>query len=500
MRFSILLLASLLARTAADLDVGVPSGSPLDHVRRAVKTPAGGDDTPTRDVRGTGTVSEDRNGGFAPLDGPFSVDFGGHLRWSPSLPNGTPTPGGAALPPVSNDLYLYTSACFLMVLLHPSQVSERELVSFLIEIGEPALMAASAAKNESALQRMAREVTAAVAQVPLRSSAGSDEFERKVIRELTSSHPYEPGFAKDLLTLPDGVAVPVLLKLSGSGSPSFLQRNAVFALRAFDSPEILPRMRALLKSGDRVVRNRALAVLIRDRDREAVPELAKLLETEDLPFRSYVAHALGRIGDPAASVPLLRALRKSKGDPEFLWTALPALARLGVGGPAVEKDLHSFERGIAALGEAIPRVRPDRPDPPGLKRKILLERVAIARHVLSDGSVPLPSPVSAASCNRPLLAEVPEMLRVRESRRKASPLTDPVDEEPERPDPESGIAGSVYLEIQRTLNEYHGVKGIQLRGESVQIFTETEEDAADLRILLGKEIRGVRLEIQVDAK
>ncbi|MHC4608708.1 MAG: HEAT repeat domain-containing protein, partial [Planctomycetota bacterium] len=201
-------LVLLLAVPAADLDVGVPRGSPLDLVRVPVETPSGPRGTPT------GWDTQQHSARF---------------------PNPFP-------------------------LLHPAQVSELEIASYLVEFGEPAAFAAEGAATEPALKNLVsyvRESCGRMSRMPPKWKTKNDA-EKRILEELSRKYPYEGTFGRELMKHEEEVGLPLVLALAESCPNRFVKRNAVFALRVFDNPAVLPVLRRLVKSGDRVVRNRAV--------------------------------------------------------------------------------------------------------------------------------------------------------------------------------------------------------------------------------------------------
>jgi hypothetical protein len=277
----------------------------------------------------------------------MTLDWATHLQWRPEGapvdwrdPGLAPTPTNAPAPRlpekwdlkdypprVPEPLYTYAAARFLMVALHPAQVSEAELTEFMIEMGDAGYFAATAAKAEPRLTPMCRAVMDAVGPVP-KDAPGrpSTVIAQKVALDLILNTPYEPAFGQWILSQSAATTRPVLLDIVKNERHPLLVRNAVFILRCFNDPDVVPVLRDLLfKTSDKVVRNRALAALVRWRDPEIVDWLVKRIGGDDT-FRVMAVWALGRIGAPAAIDPLLEAVKKAP--PEFLWSAIPALGRL----------------------------------------------------------------------------------------------------------------------------------------------------------------------------
>lgn len=501
--FSLFLLPS-----PRDLDVGVPPGSPLSFVRIPVESPrAERKAVSTGPRRGPGqtvTTALDRVPRKpVPLSRPLTLDFGGHLRWKPKDPRGTagtPTGGGRlpGYPPLyPQSLYVHCASFFLMVMLHEDEVSPREIMCYLVELGEPAAYAATAVVGEQSLKPMAEYVLQSAGGVPswaprIRSRL---EIDKRIATELILAFPYEDRFGEEFLKLPGRVSVPSLVKVSAMRGHSFLTRNCVYALRLFDEEEVLPVLRKHLKSKDRVVRNRALAALIRWQDREIVKWLIDQLDSPDKPFRSYALFALGRIGDRRGVSAIARMTRRYAGDWEFLWGALAALARLRDSG-----------KEVTTLLEKIPGLLGRMPLP-DKRRKILSERVRIVRaYGGNPGEQAWMRTARVEEANRKLVEEWLEIERNRAelARRAALPPSPPSRPSPPAPPPKPAKpvpvpapapspAQKVLAESRDSLLEYTGVRSVRAAGRVIHVKVETEADAMDLRILLGREFRGILL-------
>jgi hypothetical protein len=492
-----------------DLDVGVPPGSPLDFVRIPVATP----NTPRRDVPtpagGPGATVVERPLDRVPrkpipLSRPLTVDFESHLQWKPSeiRPNGTPTGAGPLVgyPPLEpRDLYLHCASFFLMLLLHEDQVSPREVLSYLVEIGEPAAYAATAVRVEEPLRALADYVIAAAGGLPPTAPRPSKvKADDDIARELVLAFPYEDRFGAEFLKLPGNVALPSLTKLAESKGHSFLARNAVYALRLYDEDQVLPTLRTLLKSQDKVIRNRALAALLRWQDREIVPWLIDQLSSTDLPFRSYALYALGRIGDRRAVDPVLKSAKALAGDWEFLWGALTTLARL--------RD--SSDEVSAFLGR-VPGIL-NRLTLPEARRQILAERVRITAGTLGNKTEQTwMRTAKVQEANRRLVeewleSERPPMEPVKPppaavAPRNPVPAPDLAVPRPPPPTPAAPPSPSALAlsTARERLLDYRGVRSVRGERDAIVIEAATEEDVVDLQILLGSEVNGVRVEFQI---
>jgi len=384
----VLLTAGLAGAFTPDLDVDVPTGNPFDTMKMPASTPTGGTRASVESkgappktaapvpvpASGGGpgaTVAEDPKKkpppkppmGLPGITAPSTVDWPNHLKWSPNDKNvlrsfdpekpdvetGTPAGGAPAepvkwefkgFPPdVPNNIYVYCFARYLMVLLHRPMVSEREQIEFLIEMGYPARYAGTAVTQDKELEPMAKIVIDAegpmLEQLPPKPHG---EVAQRVYLDLLSKYPYDSGFASYILSQPSEITLPVLLDIIKKSKHPLLVRNAVFVLRCFDNREVVPVLRTLLtKTPDKVVRNRALAALVRWQDDQIVDWLEKQLGGPDVSFKSYALWALGRIGAPIC-IEKIMAYIKATPDRETLWAAIPALGWLGEVAPADKKQ------------------------------------------------------------------------------------------------------------------------------------------------------------------
>jgi HEAT repeat protein len=434
----ILLTAGLAAAfTPFDLDVDVPSGNPFDSIKMPKDTPTGGTrggvetragpnkppvpvpapaPAPASGGAAGATVAEDPKKapppkpplGLPGITSIATVDWPNHLKWNPSDKNvlrefedrpdvATGTDAGQPVkwefkefpPSVPNNMYVYCLARYLMVMLHRPMVSERELTEFLIEMGYPARYAGTACVGEKELEAMAKAVIDAegpMVENPPAKPPG--EVAQRVYLDLLTRYPYDSGFAGYILSQPSEVTLPILLKIVTTQKHPFLVRNAVFVLRCFNNPEVVPVLRTLLtKTQDKVIRNRALAALARWQDEEVVPWLVKQLAGPDVSFKSMVLWALGRIGSPLAIDPVIAFTKASLSDRETLWAAIPALGWLGESAlgdkkKKVEDFLVSIKPAVNAVAE--PPGYDGRytavktPDPPNASKTLLDQRLVMA--------------------------------------------------------------------------------------------------------------------------
>ena len=387
MRITGLLLLAAACLAPRDLDVETLTGSPFDALKlprpRAEKEPPR---YPSQ--RSPLPLPNELSGILAPA----SVDAESHLEWK----HGTLRKAGSVTDPapiewdmtrypptVSETLYTYVASRYMMVLLHPAQVSESELCETMIEMGDGCTEAAAACRAD--LPKLAELVMAAVGKPPKDApKKPDDETFRAVVAELATMSPYEPGFGRWMLSMRSDPLLSILEKIIEADENAVVTRNAVFLLRCFDDPKVLPLLRSQAKSKDKVIRNRAVAALAARADEESIPWLAEQLAGEDKPFRCMAAWALGRVASPKGLGPLLEAART--GDPEFWWSAIPALARLADGLSIEERaklleSLVALEKRVSAIANAkavTEKFAASAPDAANLRRTILAERLRIA--------------------------------------------------------------------------------------------------------------------------
>ena len=141
-----------------------------------------------------------------------------------------------------------------------------------------------------------------------------------------------------------------------------------------------------MKTQDKVIRNRALAALVRWQDDQIVDWLEKQLGGPDVSFKSYALWALGRIGAPV-SIDRIIAYAKATPDRETLWAAIPALGWLGEGAPPDKKQkivdfLTALRNTAATIGD--PAGYDGRysalknPDPANANKTILDQRITMS--------------------------------------------------------------------------------------------------------------------------
>jgi putative membrane-bound dehydrogenase-like protein len=113
--------------------------------------------------------------------------------------------------------------------------------------------------------------------------------------------------AVDTLGAKGAEAVPALADVL-KGKSAEARRNAVWAATRIDHADARAAVRRALDDAEETVRQTAIHSISVRRDRDAVPELLKLLKGPSLQNRRAAAEALGRIGDKAAVPALLEAV------------------------------------------------------------------------------------------------------------------------------------------------------------------------------------------------
>lgn len=130
-------------------------------------------------------------------------------------------------------------------------------------------------------------------------------------RRLDDPRPAVRRRAREALAARGAAAIPALaatvVHAGDRGESPQARENAVWAAGQVDLPEAREVVRRALEDRDATVRQAALNTISRSCDREAVPQLVELLESDSGLNRRVAAEALGRIGDAAVVPSLLRA-------------------------------------------------------------------------------------------------------------------------------------------------------------------------------------------------
>ncbi len=432
-----LALAAGATAAYADLDVGVPPGTPFDWVtalpRRiptgAVRIATGaetskeeGDGQPhtvsrAPDVPKTHINNEDLGRvlpmGYARI---LTPDITRHLPWVNERPVQETFEGGkksssggnnakegpevqATYPPmVGEDLHWMGLAVILRKLTHPNLISDAESVHLLIGMGEAVLPPLTAASQQAAIKHWVDEVRADVGAFPARKPralGGARTLEEKMLlrlaaEDLASSYPcgLEGDFAPHVLALDPEETVPLLVRYLEESDHSFLRRNACSLLGNYlgDMPTNA-LVKAFLETKDGVIRERAIDALARRRSTVILPQLEKLAAQKGLP-QTLALWAIGAIGEPKPAHICVKALSKLD-DPDVLWAAIPAVGRAQHEKPkdaitALRACAHFLSDPPAGTYDQLAQLQPDVPDAPLLKATCLLEMAIVALARLGD--------------------------------------------------------------------------------------------------------------------
>lgn len=114
--------------------------------------------------------------------------------------------------------------------------------------------------------------------------------------------------------------IEVLAPLAAQHEQQLVRLHAIWALGMIgrDEPAAFSSIMPLLADTDDEVRAQAAKVLGEARYREAADGLTKLLQDPKRRVRAFAAHALGRIGKPAAIKPLMEMLRENDDQDVYL--------------------------------------------------------------------------------------------------------------------------------------------------------------------------------------
>ncbi len=324
MRTITLLVGAALLSAPRDFDAKPLPGSPLDSLKRASGV---GPRYSSQLLPLPSTLL----GAIQPLTSDAVTHAGSSLKkktarpWGEALPKPVDWDMKAYPPTLSDDVYAYAMLRCMAITLHKSQMSEAELIEAMIEMGDGASDVACAAKSE--LPTLAKAVAEAIGTPPRDAPAKPEgELAAFIVAELATVSPYEPAFGRWMTQLRNDQILPILLAIIEAKENLVVTRNAVFMLRCIQDPKVVPVLRDLLKSNDKVIRNRAIVALVGWEDEKTAEWLAERLAGDDVTFRTMAAWALGKIGSPKSLTALIEAA--VKGGPEFLWSALPAIARL----------------------------------------------------------------------------------------------------------------------------------------------------------------------------
>lgn len=365
----------------ADLDVSIPPGTPLDWSFRRTIVLSGDDDyEKPKAVNDTGTYEDylkqlqsvaEAAMANKPIDpwaesGILTRDLFGELDWTGSQTTGEAgsiqySPVQETYKPELTGVMRFTMiGSFARVLLYGrSKVSPQEAAYQLIEVGQPALFAARAAKGASDVNRgniasdaqltqdVARYVLAAVGDAagpPPNPVAGKNEFETLVNRLISYelgggyAYDYDPNFARGLRLL-GREALPALLDAAKRHPHKLIRRNAVAMIAAYSDAVVTETLLELCADDDAVVSTRAVMAVVKRKAPGGPAMVRKLMKaSRNFYQQSFLVWALGGLSDPDSVPMVLTWARKglvgadANTARDILWSALPALVRLRADG------------------------------------------------------------------------------------------------------------------------------------------------------------------------
>lgn len=350
-----------------DLDVGIPPGTPASWGQRfPAITPRGG---PLFPITGPGKKAQPKPGlkpgekdnrtvvksTTVDMDVHIATSFGvvriltwdlaGHLTWVSRGSTGgrkKPVTGrgaggkGAKLPYVTDGLYWANMASLLRWMLHPQQISEKELIAHLVEVGEPLIEVLNNSVSEKSLVPMSDKIRKMVSASP----GGTKPLDGKTPRatmlkrflaeELVSAYPFDPegGFGGRFFLFADEVE-PYLIEYAEQHPGTFLRRNAVSAVGRYRTTAAMRSLGTLAaKAKDPVILMRALAAVGANRGMpDRAPLLERLKSAKDPVEKAALIVAAGRMGMREAVPYLIKIGGKSR-DPDLVMAAVAALVRI----------------------------------------------------------------------------------------------------------------------------------------------------------------------------
>lgn len=440
---ALVLGAMLLAPPRRDLDVGVPPGSPLEWAgalpaytpARAPLFPSSGPGERSGGKKDEGQRSSaklarsEADVRFANAFGQVRIltwDLGAHLAWTleagPMPSTGT---GGVRPPPTrfGEPLFWLSLAPLLRLLLHPDSLVRSETLAHLVELGEPTLPVLASASVEPELALACRELRALIRvdqgplpSAPAASSPRQSALAQVVLEECLRDRPFDPSddFGRRLYLFAEE-AEPLLCAYAEHPSLE-LARNAVAALARYETRSALAFLAALAaRVEDPVTLVRALAALGRYRGPlDTAPLIERLRRTQEPVQRAALIGALGRLGARDAAPLLLElgegALRAR--DSDLLISVLSALARISWTQPRPE--LVNFYARVRAEARDVGKpsshkLKPDLPDPSGLRAEILTQLALLARSQAAPQDEKLRAEILALARPAPLDARLSEL-------------------------------------------------------------------------------------------
>jgi len=439
-------IALIALPASADLDLGVPMGTPLDweqELHQPIPTGIGGakdakSPTPTQGDQGTivqGPKVKPPAMGFTSVNlynflrvkthdimTHFTVKIPMRSGKPVGVPEEPPTfrtgdkaagaepvskkdrpqtlePGIQSnyTPPVPGELAWIGIANCLRTILHPELVCIPEVLAYLVEIGDPSLVGADSVTTNIAapLKSLIKAIPDTAPTPPTLSTPFDNMLAKVATLELVNGYPHalDPTYARRTLMMGEP-AYPAVLKCADSPH-LFLQQNAVVVLSNFSHPDVGKELARIFgASPDNTVKARCLSGLARRKDKTQIPFLLGLTKGKEDWIRSLAIYALGHIatGDKKVAAELLAMARQDNGD--VRWGALPALARIADTSPQTAKALGEIYRTCWDQAKGIPHPVPQgakpidfrapNPEPAGYKKRIIADFAQIAAAVCGD--------------------------------------------------------------------------------------------------------------------
>jgi hypothetical protein len=323
-----------------------------------------------------GTGERGTSGGKKPEGAPATFESGLESKYIPALPG---------------ELVWLGIATCLRSQLHPEVISIPESLAYLIEIGEPSLVAPGSFQSPlgDRVKSLVKDAPATAPNFPNLKTPIDSMCARIAVIELTNGFPMgmDPSYAKRTLLLGE-LAYEAVLACAKSDH-AFLAHNATAVLANFPGSEkVSKELWALFESTqDPVIKVRALAGIARKRDRNLIDKLLGVAKGGDDWLRAMAIYALGHVAGPQdAKVAQELIGMAQSADQGMAWSLLPAIARIGCKDPKVSQAASALWQQISAKGAGIGDHKPNpaqsgpgqgflppNPEPAGYKNKILGE-------------------------------------------------------------------------------------------------------------------------------
>ncbi len=409
-------LLGLVAPAAADLDLGVPTGTPLDwdkDLHQPIPTGLVGKEGLKPVPKGGGGGGKDQGTVLRPVAPPpvgyasvnlynffrvkthdimthFKVNLPERKEIPPTPPppgdivtgksavgaRGEKPPEGAPaefkhgipssyIPPYPGELVWIGIATCLRSMLHPEAMSIPESLAYLAEIGEPSLVAPNSLQTPlgDRLKGMLTEPPASAPGTPKMETPIDAMCARIAVLELTSGFPMgmDPRYAKRTLLL--GELAYEAVHACAKSSHAFLARNATALMANFPGTEKVSKDLWALYSTtqDPVIKVRCLAGISRKKDRNLLGQLAAVATGggEDY-IKAMAIYALGHVAGPL-DIKEASALAGSANSAanDQLWSLLPAIARIGCKDPKVQQTVSAVWQKLAGQAAGIAEYKPN---------------------------------------------------------------------------------------------------------------------------------------------